>query len=129
MLTEEKFQEINGDDWVLADGRTSSTEYFNATGKENIADLRGMFLRGLNAGRDDGKEDPDTSRVAGDDQAEELKSHTHTLKQHSLVGPNPAAFLTFANFNEPSATVPINYTGGAETRPNNVAVYWYIKVK
>jgi hypothetical protein len=124
MLAEEKFQEINGDDWVLADGRESSTEYFNATANANIPDLRGMFLRGLNAGRDDGNEDPNTSRVAGDFQVDEFKSHRHL---ENLATGSGGAYsggtwgTVYTNYTD--------FTGGAETRPRNMAVYWFIKVK
>jgi hypothetical protein len=42
---------------------------------DRLPDFRGMFLRGLNVGRDDGKEDPDGSkRIAGSYQEDQYKS-------------------------------------------------------
>ena len=116
--------------WVLADGRTATTEYFQATGNSNIPDLRGMFLRGLNEGRVDGKEDPDPDfegnvRVAGSYQADELKSHAHT--EDLSTGDNSDTFSggSYGGRN----IVNTGATGGNESRPRNMAVYWYVKVK
>ena len=38
---------------------TSGSAYSTVTSQPNSPDLRGMFLRGLNAGRSDGKQDPE----------------------------------------------------------------------
>ena len=111
--------------WVLADGRTATTEYFQATGKADVPDLRGLFLRGLNAGREDGREDPEgAGRTAGDYQADTLKSHTH-LDQ---LGTGNGGLYSGGSYGE-SMTKSTSATGGAETRPRNAAVYWYVKVK
>jgi len=116
--------------WVLADGRVATTEYFQATGNSNVPDLRGMFLRGLNVGRADGKEDPDPDfegniRIAGSYQADTLKSHSHT--EDLSTGDNVDIFNggPFGG----NHIVQTGKTGGAETRPRNMAVYWYVKVR
>lgn len=115
--------------WVLADGRTATTEYFQATGNANVPDLRGMFLRGLNEGRNDGKEDPDPDfegnvRIAGSYQADTLKSHSHL---ESLASGNGGIHSggSYGVVNQ----VQTGKTGGNESRPRNMAVYWYVKVK
>lgn len=111
--------------WVLADGRTATTEYFQATGNSNIPDLRGMFLRGLNEGRVDGKEDPEgTGRTAGSFQADTLKSHSHL---ENLASGNGGVHSggSYGVINQ----VQTGKTGGAETRPRNMAIFWYVKVK
>ncbi|MBN1306441.1 MAG: hypothetical protein JXA18_00890 [Chitinispirillaceae bacterium] len=111
--------------WVPADGRTATTEYFQATGKADVPDLRGLFLRGLNAGREDDREDPEgVGRTAGDYQADTLKSHTHL---EDLATGNGGLF-SGGSYGE-SMTKSTSPTGGAETRPRNAAVYWYVKVK
>ncbi|MBD3321723.1 MAG: hypothetical protein GF350_11565, partial [Chitinivibrionales bacterium] len=54
-----KFKEMLGTDsalWVLADGSESTEEYLLASQHSTIPDARGLFLRGLNAGRNDGNE-------------------------------------------------------------------------
>ncbi|MBN1981868.1 MAG: hypothetical protein JW795_10065 [Chitinivibrionales bacterium] len=116
--------------WVLADGRTATTEYFQATGKADVPDLRGLFLRGLNAGREDGREDPEgAGRTAGDYQADTLKTHQHLIgNTWTSTGQEGSRYAMGTG-----ASVPNNWltyaTGGAETRPRNAAVYWYVKVK
>lgn len=84
-----------------------------------------MFLRGLNVGRSDGLQDPDAARDVGNVQLDELKSHTHEIpfNYHGLKNGN-------GNGNLESNAKPISVTptGGAETRPRNVAIYYYIKI-
>lgn len=115
--------------WVLADGRTATTEYFQATGNANVPDIRGMFLRGLNEGRNDGKEDPDLDfegnlRIAGSYQADELKSHSHL---ENLASGNGGIHSggSYGVINQ----VQTGITGGNESRPRNMAIFWYVKVK
>lgn len=114
--------------WVLADGRSASPyiEFIAATGMANIPDLRGMFLRGLNEGRNDGKQDPEAgTRTAGSYQADTLKSHSHLEELSS--GENKDWYGGGdhgGNFIKNTAAF-----GGLETRPRNSAVYWYIKVR
>lgn len=115
--------------WVLADGESATMEYFEATGENKVPDLRGMFLRGLNEERNDGKEDPDPDfegniRVVGSYQADTLKSHSHL---ENLAAGNGGIHSggSFGVINQ----VQTGKTGGAETRPRNIAVYWYVKVK
>jgi hypothetical protein len=133
MLAPEKYSEMMGRDsanWTLADGRVASTEYFNATGKSNIPDLRGAFIRGLNVDRDDGKEDPEGNlRIAGDYQQDEFKSHSHTFRNHSIGGTDDGSFGITRNEQLPYQWLAVTSSGGSETRPKNVAVYWYIKIK
>ena len=111
--------------WVLADGRAATMEYFEATGENKVPDLRGMFLRGLNEGRVDGKEDPEgTGRTAGSFQADTLKSHSHL---ENLASGNGGIHSggSYGVINQ----VQTGKTGGAETRPRNMAIFWYVKVK
>lgn len=122
--------------WVLADGRTATTEYFQATGNNKIPDLRGQFLRGLNAGRIDGGEDPEgSSRLAGSYQADTVKNHNHVNGAFTyLLQSNSGINSTYNSDISPGEPDLINIKsllpyGGAETRPRNSAVYWYIRVK
>ena len=116
--------------WVLADGRTATTEYFQATGNANVPDLRGMFLRGLNEGRVDGREDPEPDfegnvRIAGSYQADEFKSHSHT---EDLASGDNADLFSGGSYGG-YRIIQTGLTGGNESRPRNMAVYWYVKVK
>lgn len=121
--------------WALADGRAATTAYFEATGNSNIPDLRGMFLRGLNAGRDDGLEDPEgEDRVPGNYQADEVKSHNHNngvWNKILRVTGNWTAGSADNTSGEPDIKYPADMLafGGSETRSKNSAIYWYVKVK
>lgn len=158
MMEPTEFNTLMGDVWVLADGRSSTTEYFTAFGNANIPDMRGQFLRGMNENRNDSFEDPETREV-GSLQIDTLGSHDHTASlsgstsiagahSHSMTfyqnngntGSNPYGSLSSSSFSkttstsgEHSHTVTVSgtteSTGSTETRPTNITVYWYIKVK
>ena len=121
-------------------------------GGDRLPDLRGMFLRGLNVGREDGRGDPDgVDRKAGEFQGGATKRpnrsfvgntgmagrHTHTIE-----GAEPVLTGTEEDFqrnkrSRETETAPegrhyhtVEITGGgdAETRPGNISVYFYIKI-
>lgn len=112
----------------------------------NLPDLRGEFVRGWDDARG-----VDSGRAFGSAQADEFESHTHTgstntyTHNHSGVitssatgsGSSNAAALTTngARYqigntasDSHSHTVTIDATGGAETRPRNVALLYCIKI-
>jgi len=101
----------------------------------NLPDLRGMFLRGVDAGA---KVDPDADKrtaqkggrnagnMVASRQADEFRIHNHLL---NLWG--PGSFMTTHhqdNWVPPSNRVDYNTSevGGNETRPKNVYVYYLI---
>lgn len=113
-------------------GAAPSSNYGRITGEIQAFDLatcpdgwseytaaRGRFLRGIDP---TGTNDPDGVRVAGSTQADEFKSHTHAVRTYqgsagsgvANVGTDVGGPWDLPN----SATA----TGGAETRPKNVAV-------
>jgi hypothetical protein len=126
--------------WALADGRdVSGSAFANLTGESTVPDLRGLFLRGLNAGRADGNQDPDGSgRVPGGLQLDQLQGHGHT---HELMGSTipfgPGTFygtygsnsFTSGRIREP-ATLDAYGTVrfGTETRVRNAGVYYYVRI-
>lgn len=83
-----------------------------------LPDLRGEFLRGLDDGRG-----VDSGRAIGSAQGQSLQSHSHLYTWDS-GGSGGEAMVT-------GARAPVNressYTGGAETRPRNVAMLACIK--
>ncbi|WP_455479205.1 phage tail protein [Bartonella sp. B23] len=145
--------------WLLCDGKDYSRKtyanLFAAIGETwgkgdgsstfNIPDLRGMFLRGL----DNGKE-LDKGRLLGSRQEESFKEHshegktdltgehTHKLDKFPIVAVDIHAGLVrhYYNGTGDMETVPagdhehkviLEKTGGDETRPVNVAVVYAIK--
>lgn len=136
ILPPDVFKSHYGDKWSIADGRQVDTKslYFSLTKRNFLPDLRGQFLRGLNLDRSDGKEDPGGPRKAGDFQEEMLKSHDHGRKmarwQDSGVGGhvrNNGGRDQHGDHWNPRY-VSGQKSGGVETRPKNVAVYFYIKI-
>ena len=128
--------------WLPSDGRAvpKTSLYYKLTGQANLPDLRGMFLRGVNqfekgTHRTDGREDPINDREAGSYQADEFKSHQHVANME--IGAEPisgrAQAREAAGAHGRIGTMYtsnglINLSGGEETRPKNIAVYYYMKI-
>lgn len=94
--------------WALGDGSTTFA----------IPDVRGEFVRGWDDGRG-----VDTGRVFGKFQADDLKNHTHSLPTGApSVGVTPTT-----GTNAVGGVSTSGATGGAETRPRNVAFLHVIK--
>ncbi|CAB4168989.1 Phage tail collar domain containing protein [uncultured Caudovirales phage] len=103
-------------------GAIGNTYGGNGTTTFLLPDLRGEFLRGLDAGRN-----VDAGRTLGSFQADEFKSHLHT-ETH-----NVEAVSGFTNYSSEGGnwlnevTQNTSATGGTETRPRNIAVLYCIK--
>jgi hypothetical protein len=126
--------------WVLADGDPVPPEsaYARITGQARVPDLRGLFLRGMNTmvegrPRVDGYADPDTNRASGSLQDDEIQSHGHFLEM-KVVGFRQGNGGDFASnlFNEAGFNTRqqpgVQPSGGSETRPKNIAVFYYVKI-
>jgi len=136
--------------WILAAGQGAVAGVTGVT----IPDLRGVFLRGVEmstnvSGSPTGyvMRDPDGVRTVGSLQTDLAKAHDHNIANWGLIGKSQGAVWSTYNDNavsllQPgdgrvatSGRIPESFPqampsfGGAETRPKNVAVYWYVKVK
>jgi hypothetical protein len=128
------------DGWLLCNGDlipTSGTTYENLKTLcgPNTPDLRGMFLRGIQGTRSDGKGDPDVgSRIGGGNmigsyQDDDYKSHSHYIPRRFSNTYNGDTVL-FSDDNEAYYTdhgMETGLKGGNETRPKNVYVNYIIK--
>ncbi|MEK7391794.1 MAG: hypothetical protein AAB214_04430 [Fibrobacterota bacterium] len=132
--------------WVVAAGQS-------AVNGLTIPDLRGQFLRGIDlaaTGAKDTAYDPAGKRSAGNQQADAFQGHWHqnfdaaytTLYRYGAgsagTGAGFAAGKTDTDVNSFSGVLiktPVSDMANGtpriapETRPKNVAVYWYTKVK
>ncbi|AQX18848.1 Phage Tail Collar Domain [Bartonella sp. CDC_skunk] len=127
--------EAIGEVWGKGDGTTTF----------NVPDFRGMFLRGLDSGKG-----IDKDRILGSEQKDSFKSHDHTgttdksgLHDHIYTGYEAADDALggggllrrrwtqqryTADSGEHTHKLIIDKTGGNETRPQNMAVIYAIKI-
>lgn len=88
-----------------------------------LPDLRGEFVRGWDHGRG-----IDAARAFGTPQADELKAHTHSVAPTASTDDTASgATTTGAGGSETITPYSTGSTGGAETRPRNVALMAIIK--
>jgi hypothetical protein len=133
--------------WILADGEKDigASEYGKAALTAKSPDLRGMFLRGVNLTRTDA--DPDgAARAAGGFQGDATRlppsakitgngAHKHSISAGAAergwgqleIGDGGGGGGPLSTGEDGVHTHDL--TGGdVETRPKNVAVYYYLKI-
>jgi microcystin-dependent protein len=125
--------------WLKANGsavsRTTYAALFAAIGTSfgvgdgtttfNLPDMRGEFARGFDDGRG-----VDTGRTFASSQTDDLKGHDHLYyKFDDATGINPISGGNFDGNGGPRTSTQVNTTstGGAETRPRNIALLACIK--
>jgi microcystin-dependent protein len=120
--------------WLAADGTAVSrstyatlfaaiaTTYGVGDGSTtfNVPDLRGYFVRGTGT-----NSDGTASGTFAAKQADELKSHTHTYTFKLTTGGSSAGGDPNSITN---TSVNTGATGGTETRPRNIAMFYCIKI-
>ncbi len=110
----------------------------NGTSTFNIPDLRGVFVRGLDNGRG-----LDSGRGLGSYQDSDNKSHSHGVNDpghvhggvqngqsstgRSTSVDQPPAVFSFGNTWGATTGIWLSASGGAESRPRNVALNYIIK--
>ena len=125
-----QFQSVNGDGWVPLMGQDIQPDW--VIGRELITfennklpDARGTFIRIVDEGAG---RDAEQNRKVGTYQEDTFKKHSHTTvghyQEYSLKGPGSVFGLIVG-----SDTHPTEPVGGDETRPKNIALYAYLKVK
>ncbi len=123
--------EMEKSKWTLADGKDlSKTKYATLSTNNNKApDLRGVFLRGINCGKTGENCDPDGERNPGSFQPDALQKHIHKITRGADINPNQYRALgSTGGGNEIPTNAPLDARTADETRPKNIAVYFYIKV-
>lgn len=113
--------------YLISNGTTLSGSPYEQLiafrGSSVLLDLRGEFIRGLDAGRG-----IDINRLLGTSQADELKSHTHQAYNQNTqtYAVPPGSFYGLISW-DGGNTRATSATGGGETRPRNVALLPCIK--
>lgn len=126
--------------WSPCDGRPlPGSKYGKIASQTNAPDLRGLFLRGLNS-FDEGYTIPPREpnqispnpKALGVYQPDELKSHLHTVSIGGTGGGVPGdqgwALENITRTGTISFSTNSTVPAGEETRPKNLAVYYYIKI-
>lgn len=125
--------------WLAADGsavsRTTYATLFaaigvihgagNGTTTFNLPDLRGYFVRGAGTNTDG-----TASAAFGVKQADEFKSHSHTMfTQSGASGVNGSGsnYVACSIATNATGAKGTDAAGGAETRPKNIALLYCIK--
>jgi hypothetical protein len=114
--------------WALADNKNVAGSEYAKKVDTKLPDLGGMFLRGINT--KDGKEDPEGVRPAGRPQDDALQEHGHQTDARKHGWGKSGQGYTTRGGEAPKAEVTTVTGANAadETRPKNVAVYFYIKI-
>jgi hypothetical protein len=126
------FRAVNGSGWILMDGRSiNETALCTGQGFCQLPDARGVFIRGMNSGRDPTSGDTAGDRNLGSSQSDDLREHDHD-ESTEIIGNCRGGFGTGGgNGGCRIQDIGIRTTGsrgGKETRPRNIALYTYIKV-
>lgn len=134
--------------WLLCDGTAYSREVFadlfsaigtthgagDGTTTFNVPDLRGYFVRGLGTAATIGaNSDGTTSSTLGNKQQDQYRSHDHPFTEGApwRISAGTGSIYgglgggSFVGTTNPSGVV--GFSGGAETRPKNMALPYYIK--
>lgn len=135
-------------EWIPADGRSIEGSLLSKkTGMTVAPDLRGRFIRGLNIIYGTGQPPLDKdkadvngeNRKAGDYQGDEFRAHDHKATGKlgtNVTGTNKTLdveegddkYNSDPNFAQKDVKIDVKNSGGDETRPKNIAVYFYIKI-
>ena len=123
--------------WLLAAGQGDVNGV-------KVPDMRARFLRGIDftvTGRDRTNLDPDGKRLPGSQQSDAFQGHTHltAIQEGVSSGSGGGYAVAFDRTHGWAAPFPISSpwpdSSGVlprtanETRPANIAVFWYVKVK
>jgi microcystin-dependent protein len=96
--------------------------YGTVGGNFKLPDLRGEFIRGWSSNR----AGVDPGRLFGGFQSDEIKSHTHAITLGYRLTTSPGGAKAFYS-DYPNDQTTSQATGGAETRPRNIALLPCIK--
>lgn len=153
ILSEEQFQELHGKDWELLRGQEVpfDSALRNFWRESHLPDARGVFLRGSNHGRPRKEGNPEGTLTIGTYQSDSFKRHNHSGKtgedtpDHTHGHSHPGVYGdggyargdnrggAYHQAETRGASTrhrhSIQSEGDAETRPRNITVNVFIKIK
>jgi hypothetical protein len=146
ILTLDTFIKENGNCWILMDSITQAEAQnytlFNRYKIDLIPDARGVFIRGMNLGRDEKTGNSSGNLPVGEYKEDTFKNHNHRLFVTAASAGGPGPFWYGTNFAHMPAfqgddrpetarhlsNTAIESNGEAETSPRNISLYTYIRV-
>ncbi len=132
LLNPVRFKQLHGTDWVLMDGSSiANTELAAILGVNNAPDARGTFLRMKNHKQSRSKGNADGELNIGEYQKDSLsKDHIHrTQYWGTCSGGGGGAFSCPHGGSAKSTTTASGPTVRDETRPRNITVNFYVKIR
>ena len=146
-LDKETFYSLYNKDkiiWMLADGDSVSTDskYYQISKNGRVPDLRGVFLRGKNYDRNDYYKNSEGDLPLLEYQKDSYKKHTHKVLsitgrqtydggfEYKSNGYHTDAHSTGTkNLPERDKLTDEGINASDETRPKNITVNYYIKIR
>lgn len=129
------FYKFSRDEWMLANGQAvpvSAVDFRKMYGA-NVPDLRGVFIRGKNYSRNDEYKNPSGDLPNGYKQTDEIQSHAHlfysTLIGYGFGGHGGGDNNTVISADPAKPSNATQSSTGAETRPKNVTLSYYIRIR
>lgn len=131
ILQVDDFQALNGECWVLMDGRNISSTKLGALGFDNLPDPRGYFIR-IYDNRQTDRIDVDRAfgDAIGEVQQDAFQEHTHAINDIGSRTNGSGEKWGLGHlyqgdrYNATSSTAG----NGTETRPVNITMYLYIRI-
>lgn len=143
VLPPDKFQEEHGSGWVLMDDKIqlNGSDLFTKHGITTLPDARGVFIRGLNLTRSDGKGDEfqtenQRARLMGEYQGDGIKKHKHGFSDAWFAEVHCGGGNVLGSKSSDSDQARCEYSDNTdeghgtltETRPRNISAYIYVKI-
>lgn len=149
MLSEDQFRRLYGTEWEILRGQAvpQDSELRDYWVSENLPDARGVFLRSANHGRPRHEGNPEGTLPIGTYRGDSFKSHSHDDKghghghdfhiptTHGIGGSAPGRGAGHGWHTEGlrgsihTGHAQIEPTGDAETRPRNITVNTFVKMR
>ena len=140
ILSEVDFRKLHGNDWEILRGQavpndSALREYWR---NGNLPDARGVFLRSANHGRAHNEGNPEGTLPIGEYRRDEIVMHNHPHShtwesEHSgfAAGGHTAHMqrTRYGNSGAVRTSTDTTCAGGAETRPRNITVNTFVKVR
>jgi len=135
VLGPKAFAKENGNGWVILEGQKidgtgtelKESKLFKEYHIRILPDVRGVFIRCQNLQRDAKTGDPDGDRDITKLQPDLIRRHSHSIPTVNGNTDDGGGIFNSRGNKKRNITLS-DSTGGAETRPKNIALFTYVKI-